>query len=75
MHCSSAIVGPGEIFSATYQTATEEQHRDRNVFEVFETPRAVGTAQVLKENIGAAVKEDQEALCEFGCRDPALGVC
>lgn len=48
------------------EAAAEEQDGDGEVLQVVCVPLAVVVAQVLQEDVGGAVEEDEEALGELG---------
>jgi len=56
----------------TYQTAADEEHRDGKVFQVGGAPITAPAAEVLEEDVGRAIEEDQGALDELGRGTPFL---
>lgn len=58
----------------TYQASSNEQNCDGDVLHVLGGPVSSPTAEVLHEDIGSAIEEDQEALDELSGRAPLLGV-
>lgn len=58
----------------TYQATANEEDSDGDMLKVLSRPGAVCTSEVLKEDVRAAVNEDQSALNELGRRLPFLAV-
>lgn len=54
----------------TYQTTAEEQDGEGKVLKVLGTPLAAPAAEMLEEDVGGAVEEDEAALDELGRRTP-----
>ena len=50
----------------TYQTATNKHYSDGDMLEVCSAPLASPTTQVLEEDVGRAIEEDEEAFDELG---------
>ena len=51
---------------SSYQAASNEQHRDRNVLQVTGLPIAIFVAKVLEKDVARTVQEDQSAFDKLG---------
>lgn len=58
----------------TYQAPSNEQNCDGDVLHVLGGPVTTPTTEVLHEDIGSAIEEDQEALDKLSGRAPLLEV-
>lgn len=56
----------------TYHATTDKQDRDRDVLHILSSPSTSPAAKVLKEDVGRAIEEDEEALNKLGRRSPLL---
>jgi hypothetical protein len=55
-----------------YQTAADEQNGDGDMLQVLGAPFATRAAEMLEEDVGRAVEEDEGALDKLGRRTPFL---
>ena len=56
----------------TYKTPTNEEDGDGNVFEILSSPFPAPVSEVLQEDVGRPVEENEETLNELGRRAPFL---
>ena len=61
-----------EGFDDAYQATTDEKYRDRQMLEILSRPLVGRTAEVLEEDVGDAINEDQRALDKFRRWSPCL---
>lgn len=58
--------------STTYHAATDKQNCDGDVLHVLSSPGTSPTPEMLKEDVGGAIEEDEEALDKLGRGPPLL---
>lgn len=54
----------------TYQSAAKEHDGNGEMFEILSSPRPTGAAQVLEEDVGSSVDENEERFRELGGNPP-----
>ena len=62
----------GERQEEPYKTATDEENGDGDMLQVRRSVRLASAAEMLKEDVGRAVEENEEALDKLGGRTPLL---
>lgn len=69
---SASLTDGWEAEGATYQTAAEEHDRDGDMLKILSDPFTTPGSEMLKEDIGRAVDEDDEGLYEFSRRERGI---
>ena len=56
----------------TYQTASDEEDRDRDMFQVLSAERVICATEMLEEDICRAVRKDERTLHKLSGRPPFM---